>query len=43
MNTLNSIQVLLSNTFCRLAIWKRPASAAAVALGYGYDIEDDED
>lgn len=43
MDVLNSIQVLLSNTFSRLSIWKRPDAAAAVALGYGYDIEEDDE
>lgn len=40
---LNFVRCLFSNIFCILNVWKRPASAVALALGYGYDIEDDED
>lgn len=43
MLILNSIAVTLSNIFSRLAIFKRPASVAAVSLGYGYDIADSEE
>lgn len=43
MDLLNSIHVVMSNAFCRLSTWKRPDAVAAVALGYGYDIEDDDE
>lgn len=43
MLIINSIAVLLSNILSRLATNSRVEGAAAVALGYGYPIEDDED
>lgn len=43
MLILNSVHVLLSNVFSRLAIFKRPACVAALALGYPYDIADTDE
>lgn len=43
MDMLNSIHVIVSNTFCKLAIWNRPEATAAVGLGYGYDINEDDE
>jgi len=40
---INSIHVIISNIYCRLATWSRVEAAPALALGYGYDIEDDEE
>jgi hypothetical protein len=40
---INFIHVLISNICCRLATWKRVKAAPALTLGYGYDIEDDEE
>lgn len=43
MLLINSLVAFFRNAFARLATNSRIEGAAALALGYGYGIEDDED
>ena len=43
MITLNSFTVVILCAISKLAIFKRTAALIARALGYGYDIEDDDE
>ena len=40
---LNSLKVIVIVTISRLATTKRPAAIIASSLGYGYEIEEDDE